>query len=170
MVQKDLSGPSAFRLVVGVLSTIGGIFTFVDTIYAFVFGTTIVAIITGMYCACTIFTPCAHTIMIPAKLGSKPISPFGLLGIFASQKIMRMVGEQFPELRKDCERGGMASYIREVGINVGFVDDDIAHPSSGTASPDADLESGARLLEVPPPGGAGNFEGGHGADTEGERN
>lgn len=120
---KDFTGPSAFAIAATVFSSIGGIFGFVEIVYATVFGRTIMAIIMGesSHCSCNADRQSHHR---ANGSGSRPISPFGFLGIFARQRIKRMIREEFPRLQDDCERGGMAAYIKEIGIDVGFLDGD----------------------------------------------
>lgn len=54
-------------------------------------------------------------------LGTRVISPFGLLGMLTRNRFRRLIDEQYPRLQEDIERGGMAAYISEVAIDPGLV-------------------------------------------------
>jgi hypothetical protein len=44
-----------------------------------------------------------------------------------------MIHEQYPRLRDDCEKGGLASYVKEVAIDISFLDgpvDELEHGAS----------------------------------------
>jgi hypothetical protein len=57
-------------------------------------------------------------------IGSRAISPFGILALFFRCKYRHLIRQQYPRLRADCEQGGMSSYIRDVAIDVGLVYED----------------------------------------------
>ncbi|KZP07926.1 hypothetical protein FIBSPDRAFT_996577 [Athelia psychrophila] len=99
ILARDLSAPSTFSSVAYVLSEIGGTLSFIDGLFALVFGRTIMAIL----------------------FGSRIISPFGLLGIVTRNCFKRLIHEQYPLMLEDIDRGGMAAYISEVAIDAALM-------------------------------------------------
>ena len=67
----------------------------------------------------------SHTCLLapghPISTGTRIISPFGLLGIFARRRVKRLINEQYPRLQEDINRGGMAAYISEIAIDAALV-------------------------------------------------
>ncbi|KZP11602.1 hypothetical protein FIBSPDRAFT_962136 [Athelia psychrophila] len=97
---RNLSSPSAFSMVAYVISSIGGIFAFINGGFTLVSGRTVMDIL----------------------FGSRAISPFGLLGMVTRNRFKRLIHEQFPRMQQDIERGGMAAYISEVAIDAAMAD------------------------------------------------
>ncbi|KZP24966.1 hypothetical protein FIBSPDRAFT_950668 [Athelia psychrophila] len=95
-----IGSTSAIESVVHVLSNLGGLFAFVEAVFALIFGRTIMAII----------------------FGTRAISPFGLLGIVTRNRFKKLIHEQYPRIQEDIERGGMAAYVSEVAIDAGLMD------------------------------------------------
>lgn len=61
--------------------------------------------------------------MIPNSIGSKPISPLGVLGLLARKKLKEAIHQQYPRLRDEVESGGMASFIRDVAVEVDVLEE-----------------------------------------------
>ncbi|KZP15342.1 hypothetical protein FIBSPDRAFT_1048265 [Athelia psychrophila] len=99
MTHRDLTSPSGLALFAQALSGIGGVYAFIDGVFALIFGRTMLAIL----------------------FGSKSISPFGLLGIVTRDRFRRLINEQYPRLQEDIERGGMAAYVSEVAVDPGLL-------------------------------------------------
>ncbi|KAF7983512.1 hypothetical protein HWV62_21848 [Athelia sp. TMB] len=120
VVQQDLSQQTIFMLVIHIFSNIGGIFAFIELVYAIIFGRTVVAIV----------------------MGSRPISPFGLFGMVAHKYFKKAINKDFPRMYNDIagiydiagangtqnlgqganERmRGIAGYISEVAIDTALV-------------------------------------------------
>ena len=57
-----------------------------------------------------------------------------MLGLLAQARIRQGIIQQFPRLQEDCERGGLASYVKEVGVDVGYVDDEKEEEEEGEDS------------------------------------
>ncbi|KZP24969.1 hypothetical protein FIBSPDRAFT_929535 [Athelia psychrophila] len=95
-----IGSPPAIMSVVHILSNLGGLFAFVEAIFALIFGRTIMAIV----------------------FGTRAISPFGLLGIVTRNRFKKLIHEQYPRIHEDIERGGMAAYVSEVAIDAGLMD------------------------------------------------
>ncbi|KZP03519.1 hypothetical protein FIBSPDRAFT_941478 [Athelia psychrophila] len=109
ILERDLSAPSNFSSVANALSEIGGTLSFIDGLFALIFGRTITAIL----------------------FGSRIISPFGLLGVVARKSLKRLIHEQYPHMLEDIECGGMAAYVSEVAIDAALMPD---KPSSKECS------------------------------------
>ncbi|KDQ52506.1 hypothetical protein JAAARDRAFT_477922 [Jaapia argillacea MUCL 33604] len=90
------------------LASVGGVFTVVDGIFAMLFGTTLFTLI----------------------LGTKHISPFGSLGILVREKLRRAIQEQYPALQSELQGGGMATFLRDVSVDLRI----LADPLAGSAS------------------------------------
>ncbi|KZP03719.1 hypothetical protein FIBSPDRAFT_1055116 [Athelia psychrophila] len=54
------------------------------------------------------------------QIGTRIISPFGLLGVIARNRFRRLIHEQYPYMQEDIDRGGMAAYVSEVAIDAGL--------------------------------------------------
>ncbi|KZP14821.1 hypothetical protein FIBSPDRAFT_1048594 [Athelia psychrophila] len=100
VIQRQLTLPSSFSATAHVFSTVGGIIASVDGIFALIFGRTIVAII----------------------VGTRFVSPFGLLGLVTRNRFKRLIHEQYPHMQEDIDRGGMVAYISEVAIDAALID------------------------------------------------
>ena len=57
--------------------------------------------------------------MIP---GSKAISPFGIVGLFIRERLQKEIHEKYPMMQDDLRQRGMASFLRDVEIEVGLLD------------------------------------------------
>ncbi|KDQ59835.1 hypothetical protein JAAARDRAFT_77775 [Jaapia argillacea MUCL 33604] len=83
------------------LASIGGVFTVADGIFAMLFGTPLFSLI----------------------LGSKAISPFGVLGILIWRKLRSAIRQQYPALGVEIEQGGMATFLHDVAVELDILDD-----------------------------------------------
>ncbi|KAF7986274.1 hypothetical protein HWV62_35198 [Athelia sp. TMB] len=103
VVHQQFSSQSVIVLVIGILASIGGIYASLDAGYAIVFGRT----------------------MISNVMGSKPISPFGLFGIFAHNYLQGKISHHFPAMKGDLElegkERGLPAYLDEVAIDTGYL-------------------------------------------------
>ncbi|KZP07930.1 hypothetical protein FIBSPDRAFT_996584 [Athelia psychrophila] len=132
ILERDLSAPSTFSSVANALSEIGGTLSFIDGLFALIFGRTIAAIL----------------------FGSRIISPFGFLGIVARNRLKRLIHEQYPRMLEDIERGGMAAYISEVAIDTALMPDKtssksrISSSESSFVGDDAGDNIGLRCLDT----------------------
>lgn len=152
IITRDFSPPSILSSVTHVLSDIGGTLSFIDGLFALVFGRTIVAIVFGQ----------SHlTAPIPAFFrlcsecaehasGTRVVSPFGLLGVVTHNRFKHLIHEQFPRMQEDIERGGMAAYISEVAIDAALVDKLSAtgHTTSVVSLHIADAEDVGENIEL----------------------
>lgn len=57
------------------------------------------------------------------------------------------IRRHYPLLQSDCEKGGMASFVEEVGMNVGIGRDDIESEES-SSSPQMTIFIGQSLAEA----------------------
>ncbi|KZP13556.1 hypothetical protein FIBSPDRAFT_897326 [Athelia psychrophila] len=111
IITRDFSPPSMFSSAAHVLSEIGGTLSFIDGLFALVFGRTIVAII----------------------FGTCIISPFGLLGLATHNRFKRLIHEQYPRMQEDIDHGGMAAYISEVAIDAALINKPSAQGHTSSA-------------------------------------
>ena len=51
-------------------------------------------------------------------IGSKAISPFGAVGLLIRRKLREGIHEKYPLMQKDLKQGGMASFLRDMDIEV----------------------------------------------------
>ena len=54
--------------------------------------------------------------------GSKAISPFGMVGLLVRERLQKGIHEKYPMMQDDLQRRGMASFLRDVEIEVGLLD------------------------------------------------
>ncbi|KZP05545.1 hypothetical protein FIBSPDRAFT_1054027 [Athelia psychrophila] len=124
VLARDFSAPSIFSSIAYVLSEIGGTLSFIDGLFALVFGRTIMAILFGQS-----YSPIpppyvgSHVEYAEYVPGSRLISPFGLLGIVARKRLKRLIHVQYPHMLEDIECGGMAAYVSEVAIDAALMPD-----------------------------------------------
>ncbi|KAE9398099.1 hypothetical protein BT96DRAFT_920985 [Gymnopus androsaceus JB14] len=97
MPVEEFISPTISTTIFNVLSKAGGLFASGNGFFILIFGRSIWAVI----------------------VGGRPLSPFGIFGWIPSVK--RNIHLHYPHLQSDCERGGMASFVEEVGMNVGIV-------------------------------------------------
>lgn len=106
------------QAIIGIISSFGGIYSLVEGIFAFIFGRSLISIITGKsYSAIHV----NDSDCIVHGAGSRPISPFGVIGILLRRRFRRLINEQFPLLRGEFAERGLASFIKEVAIDVDFI-------------------------------------------------
>ncbi|KDQ59845.1 hypothetical protein JAAARDRAFT_634023 [Jaapia argillacea MUCL 33604] len=98
------------------LASIGGVFTVADGIFAMLFDTPLFSLI----------------------LGSKAISPFGILGILIWRKLRSAIRQQYPALGDEIEQGGMATFLHDVAVELDILDD----------GPDQDSRPSEALYEL----------------------
>ena len=55
--------------------------------------------------------------------GSKTISPFGIVGLFIRERLQKEIHEKYPMMQDDLRQRGMASFLRDVEIEVGLLDE-----------------------------------------------
>ena len=107
------------RTVLAGLSNLGGVFTVIDGVFAMIFGATLITIIFGEF-SYEKSTTLVITLCIP---GSKPISPFGILGLAVRQKLKGAIQERYPLLKEEIRQGGMASFIKDVAVESNMLGD-----------------------------------------------
>lgn len=73
------------------------------------------------------------------SVGSKPISPLGAIGLIARKKLRAAIHKQYPRLRDEVENGGMASFIRDVALEVDVIEEDAEEKVVHHASDDYGL-------------------------------
>jgi hypothetical protein len=54
--------------------------------------------------------------------GGKLISPFGLIALAMRSHLRKMIHAQYPYLQSDCESGGLASYVKDVAMDIDIVE------------------------------------------------
>ncbi|KDQ60234.1 hypothetical protein JAAARDRAFT_46017 [Jaapia argillacea MUCL 33604] len=84
------------------LGLLGGVFTVVETIFAMLFGMTLLALV----------------------FGTKTISPFGTLGLFAHKNLRNAILLQYPNLRDEIRQGGVATFLHDVALELKILDDE----------------------------------------------
>ncbi|KZP25062.1 hypothetical protein FIBSPDRAFT_929604 [Athelia psychrophila] len=99
ITHRDLISLSTPVMLALALSKIGGVYAFIDGVFALIFGRTMLAIL----------------------FGSKAISPFGVLGMLTRKRFARSINAEYPHLQADIEHRGMAAYISEVAIDPGII-------------------------------------------------
>lgn len=104
-------------IVPQLLSSLGGAYAFIEGIFALVFGRSLLSVLTGI--SNCHFPALPHSTMVCFS-GSRPISPFGILGMFARTQLENMIHKKYPGLKAETERNGLAAYAREVAIDVAF--------------------------------------------------
>lgn len=54
--------------------------------------------------------------------GRKPLSPFGIAGMFAQSRIHAAVHERYPLLKKEVNEGGIASFLKDTPVELAILD------------------------------------------------
>ncbi|KII87840.1 hypothetical protein PLICRDRAFT_125111 [Plicaturopsis crispa FD-325 SS-3] len=110
------------------LASLGGVFSSADGVFALIFGWPLIALL----------------------FGSKPLSPFGLVGMLARSRIYAAVQELYPSLKKEVNEGGIASFLKDTAVDLAILDS--SKPKEETPDDDPE-EQGAednmqlRLIE-----------------------
>ena len=60
--------------------------------------------------------------MIKLLIGSKAISPFGAVGLLVRRTLREGIHEKYPSMENDIQRGGMASFLKDMSIEVGLLE------------------------------------------------
>jgi hypothetical protein len=55
--------------------------------------------------------------------GARELSPFGLTGQMLQRSYRDAIHQQFPSLKDDLQKDGIASFLKEVVIDIGFLED-----------------------------------------------
>lgn len=55
------------------------------------------------------------------------------MGVVARSRFRRLIQEHYPLLREECSKGGMSSFLKDVAVDVGFIEniDDEPRPQAG---------------------------------------
>lgn len=82
-----------------------------------------IAIMLGTFPPLCLFSKVTHSYY---HAGSRPISPFGVFGIFLRSRFQRSIRDQFPQMIDDIaehshKQRGMAAYVNEVAIDTGLI-------------------------------------------------
>ncbi|KAE9407221.1 hypothetical protein BT96DRAFT_914811 [Gymnopus androsaceus JB14] len=97
MPVEEFTSSTTLTAILSALSKAGGLFASANGFFVLLFGRSVWAVIAG----------------------GRPLSPFGIFGWIPSVK--RNIHLHYPLLQSECEKGGMASFVEEVGMNVGIV-------------------------------------------------
>ncbi|EIM89040.1 uncharacterized protein STEHIDRAFT_154732 [Stereum hirsutum FP-91666 SS1] len=97
IISEEIVHTSIAGEALKIISTIGGIHVVVNGIFFVIFGRSLLAVL----------------------FGGKPLSPFGVSGLFPSFR--DRIHKHYPVMEDDLKAGGMASFVEEVAMDIGVL-------------------------------------------------